>query len=94
MSALVGCGELCWVAAGEEVQVTQQDQVVARVVPSKPVATPDFLGRAKAVWGRSAARQTPQRRGVGGAGRRVVATKGGWPFEGLFNTFVMEDCAA
>ena len=42
---------LRWVAAGEEVQVTQQDQVVARVVPAKPVATPDFLARAKAVWG-------------------------------------------
>ena len=35
----------------EEVQVTQQDQVVAMVVPAKPVATPDFLARAKAVWG-------------------------------------------
>ena len=42
---------LRWVAAGEEVQVTQEDQVVARVVPAKPVATPDFLARAKAVWG-------------------------------------------
>ncbi|MCI0626857.1 MAG: hypothetical protein L0387_35290, partial [Acidobacteria bacterium] len=42
---------LRWVAAGEEVQVTQQDRVVARVVPAKPVATPDFLARAKAVWG-------------------------------------------
>ena len=42
---------LRWVAAGEEVQVTQQDQVVARVVPARPVATPDFLARAKAVWG-------------------------------------------
>ena len=42
---------LRWVAAGEEVQVTQQDQVVARVVPPKPAATPDFLARAKAVWG-------------------------------------------
>ena len=42
---------LRWVAAGEEVQVTQQDQVVARVVPAKPVPTPDFLARAKAVWG-------------------------------------------
>jgi len=29
----------------------QQDQVVARVVPAKPVATPDFFARAKAVWG-------------------------------------------
>lgn len=42
---------LRWVAAGEEVQVTEQDQVVARVVPAKPVMTPDFLARAKAVWG-------------------------------------------
>jgi len=42
---------LRWVAAGEEVEVTQQGQVVARVVPARPVATPDFLARAKAVWG-------------------------------------------
>ena len=42
---------LRWVAAGEEVQVTQQDRVVARVVPARPVATPDFLARATAVWG-------------------------------------------
>jgi antitoxin (DNA-binding transcriptional repressor) of toxin-antitoxin stability system len=42
---------LRWVAAGEEVQVTQQDKVVARVVPAKPARQPDFLARAKAVWG-------------------------------------------
>ena len=42
---------LGWVAAGEEVQVTHEDQVVARVVPARPAATPDFLARAKAVWG-------------------------------------------
>jgi antitoxin (DNA-binding transcriptional repressor) of toxin-antitoxin stability system len=42
---------LRWVAAGEEVQVTQQDKVVARVVPAKPALQPDFLGRAKAIWG-------------------------------------------
>jgi antitoxin (DNA-binding transcriptional repressor) of toxin-antitoxin stability system len=42
---------LRWVAAGEEVQVTQQDQVIARVVPAAPAPTPDFLARAKAVWG-------------------------------------------
>ena len=42
---------LRWVAAGEEVQVTQHDQVVARVVPARKPATPDFLARAKAVWG-------------------------------------------
>ena len=46
---------LRWVAAGEEVQVTQRDQVVAKVVPAQPVATPDFLARAKAVWGEAPA---------------------------------------
>ncbi len=42
---------LRWVAAGEEVQVTEQNKVVARVVPAMPVPQPDFLARAKAVWG-------------------------------------------
>ncbi|MBM3839280.1 MAG: prevent-host-death protein [Verrucomicrobia bacterium] len=42
---------LRWLAAGEEVQVTQQNQVVAKVVPAKPTPTPDFLARAKAIWG-------------------------------------------
>ena len=42
---------LRWVAAGEEVEVTEQDRVVAKVVPAKAAPTPDFLGRAKAVWG-------------------------------------------
>jgi len=42
---------LRWVVAGEEVQVTDHDQVVARVVPPSPAATPDFLARAKAIWG-------------------------------------------
>ncbi len=44
---------LRWVAAGEEVQVTQQDKVVAKIVPAEPapVAQPDFLSRAKAIWG-------------------------------------------
>ena len=42
---------LRWVAAGEEVQVTQQDKVIARVVPARPAPRPDFLARAKAIWG-------------------------------------------
>jgi antitoxin (DNA-binding transcriptional repressor) of toxin-antitoxin stability system len=42
---------LKWVAAGEEVHVTQKDQVVARVVPMTPAPAPDFLARAKEVWG-------------------------------------------
>jgi antitoxin (DNA-binding transcriptional repressor) of toxin-antitoxin stability system len=37
-----------WVAAGEEVELTQQEKVVARVVPATP---PDFLARAKSIWG-------------------------------------------
>ena len=44
---------LGWIAAGEEVEVTQQERVVAKVVPATPqlVAQPDFLARAKVVWG-------------------------------------------
>jgi antitoxin (DNA-binding transcriptional repressor) of toxin-antitoxin stability system len=39
---------LAWVAAGEEVQLTEKEQVVAKVVPARP---PDFLSRAKSIWG-------------------------------------------
>ena len=49
---------LRWVAAGEEVQVTEHDRVVARVIPAKPLATPDFLARAKALWGETPAGKT------------------------------------
>ena len=37
-----------WVAAGEEVELTEKEKVVAKVVPANP---PDFLSRAKAIWG-------------------------------------------
>ncbi len=37
-----------WVAAGEEVEVTEQEKVIARVVPA---TQPDFLARAKKIWG-------------------------------------------
>lgn len=37
-----------WVAAGEEVEVTEQEKVIARVVPA---TQPDFLARAKEIWG-------------------------------------------
>jgi antitoxin (DNA-binding transcriptional repressor) of toxin-antitoxin stability system len=42
---------LGWVAAGEEVEVTQQDEVVAKVVPASSAFAPrpDFLARAKAI---------------------------------------------
>lgn len=44
---------LGWIAAGEEVEVTQQEKVVATLVPAtrEAVAQPDFLARAKAIWG-------------------------------------------
>jgi antitoxin (DNA-binding transcriptional repressor) of toxin-antitoxin stability system len=42
---------LRWLAAGEEVEVTEPNQVVAGLVPARPAAAPDFLERAKAVWG-------------------------------------------
>ena len=37
-----------WVAAGEEVELTEKEKVVAKVVPA---TQPDFLSRAKAIWG-------------------------------------------
>ena len=37
-----------WVAAGEEVELTEQEKVVAKVVPARQ---PDFLAQAKKVWG-------------------------------------------
>ena len=39
---------LAWVAAGEEVEVTEQEKVIARVVPA---TQPDLLERAKKIWG-------------------------------------------
>ena len=37
-----------WVAAGEEVEVTEQEKVISKVVPA---TQPDFLARAKKIWG-------------------------------------------
>jgi antitoxin (DNA-binding transcriptional repressor) of toxin-antitoxin stability system len=45
-----------WLAAGEEVEVREQDSVVAKLVPVTTGSThqqPDFLARAKAIWGES-----------------------------------------
>jgi antitoxin (DNA-binding transcriptional repressor) of toxin-antitoxin stability system len=39
-----------WVASGEEVQMTDHDKVVAKIVPAGALQ-PDFVGRAKAIWG-------------------------------------------
>jgi len=45
---------LKWVASGEEVQMTDHDKVVATLVPAD-VPQPDFLSRAKAIWGENPA---------------------------------------
>lgn len=37
-----------WLAAGEEVEVTEQEKVIAKIVPA---TQPDFLARAKEIWG-------------------------------------------
>ena len=44
---------LSWVEQGEEVRVLRRKQVVARLLPPEPIVatSPDFLARAKAVWG-------------------------------------------
>jgi antitoxin (DNA-binding transcriptional repressor) of toxin-antitoxin stability system len=41
---------LKWVTAGEEVQMTDHDKVVAKIVPAS-VSQPNFVERAKAIWG-------------------------------------------
>jgi antitoxin (DNA-binding transcriptional repressor) of toxin-antitoxin stability system len=44
---------LSWVERGEEVRVLRRKKVVARLVPPTPDAppSPDFVSRAKAIWG-------------------------------------------
>ncbi len=44
---------LTWVEQGEEVQVLRRDKVVARLLPPgpQPSRSPDFVARARAIWG-------------------------------------------
>jgi antitoxin (DNA-binding transcriptional repressor) of toxin-antitoxin stability system len=44
---------LAWVARGEEVHVYRRKQLVAKLVPPGPIAVkaPDFVGRARRIWG-------------------------------------------
>ena len=44
---------LSWVERGEEVQVLRRNRVVARLLPPQPQPSrsPDFVARARAVWG-------------------------------------------
>jgi antitoxin (DNA-binding transcriptional repressor) of toxin-antitoxin stability system len=50
---------LTWLAADEDVQLTADDRVVARILPAHPVpaaaniASPDFWARAQAIWGQT-----------------------------------------
>jgi antitoxin (DNA-binding transcriptional repressor) of toxin-antitoxin stability system len=48
---------LKWPASGEEVQMTDHDKVIAKIVPAG-VFQPDFVGRAKAIWGENPAGQS------------------------------------
>jgi antitoxin (DNA-binding transcriptional repressor) of toxin-antitoxin stability system len=45
---------LAWVERGEEVLVLRRSTVVARLVPPgpAPAETPDFLARARGIWGK------------------------------------------
>lgn len=48
-----------WLRAGEEVELCRGKDAVARVVPlpaggqEQPAAWPDFVGRARRIWGES-----------------------------------------
>lgn len=44
---------LSWVEAGQEVQVFRRKKLVARFLPPdpEPVKSPDFLARARGIWG-------------------------------------------
>lgn len=44
---------LAWVESGEEVQIFRRKRLVAKLVPPlrDGAATPDFVTRAKRVWG-------------------------------------------
>ena len=44
---------LSWVERGEEVRVLRRNKVVAKLVPPSPGApsSPDFVIRAKTIWG-------------------------------------------
>ena len=46
---------LAWVDGGEEVRVVRRGKVVARLLPPTPhvAQSPDFVDRARAIWGDS-----------------------------------------
>jgi antitoxin (DNA-binding transcriptional repressor) of toxin-antitoxin stability system len=44
-----------WVERGEEVHVYRRKKLVARILPPapQPVEAPDFVARAKKIWGKA-----------------------------------------
>ncbi len=46
---------LRWIEAGQEVAITRRNRIVARMIPASaprhPVKLPDFVKRAKSIWG-------------------------------------------
>jgi len=54
---------LAWVEQGEEVQITRRSKPVARLVPDRSpnpasVPLPDFVARARRIWGSRAKGQS------------------------------------
>lgn len=48
---------LSWIERGEEVLVYRRKKLVARILPPEPdvPASPDFVGRAREIWGETPA---------------------------------------
>jgi antitoxin (DNA-binding transcriptional repressor) of toxin-antitoxin stability system len=46
---------LSWVQQGQEVHVFRRKKLVARLLPPdpEPTASPDFLARARGIWGKA-----------------------------------------
>ena len=63
---------LSWVERGEEVRVLRRKKVVARLLPPEPQggAAPDFLARAKAVWGDRPTGEALSKIAAGARGKR------------------------
>ena len=45
---------LRWVERGQEVSITRRNRIIAKMVPvgiRNPIEWPDFVGRARGIWG-------------------------------------------
>lgn len=63
---------LAWVDGGEEVRVVRRGKVVARLLPPSPevAETPDFVHRARVIWGDAPAGESLSRLVSEGRGGR------------------------